>query len=215
LLIQASIEVSEMQLKPAVFIDKDGTLVQDVPYNVQTDCIRLAPGAELALPRLARRGYELVVISNQSGVARGYFDEAALKAVEARLRELLDGIGVSLGGFYCCPHHPQGSVAKYSISCDCRKPKPGLFLRAAKELAIDLSASWMIGDILDDVEAGHAAGCRSILIINGGETEWDVSKLRAPDAVASNLEGAAARILADRRPGWPREIASKGAMAHV
>src|SRR5829696_5662353 len=155
-----------MPSRPAIFLDKDGTLVQDVPYNVAPERVLLAPGADVALPRLARRGYQLVVISNQSGVARGYFDESALAGVERRIRELLDEIGVPLAGFYYCPHYAAGCVAEYSIDCDCRKPKPGLLLRAAMDLDLDLTASWMIGDILDDVEAGHAAGCRSILLLN-------------------------------------------------
>jgi D-glycero-D-manno-heptose 1,7-bisphosphate phosphatase len=184
-----------MQLRPAIFLDKDGTLIQNVPYNVAPEHIVLSTGAEQALPRLARKGYELIVVSNQSGVARGFFDEAALTGVERRLRELFADLGTPLAGFYYCPHFIDGSVERYAIDCSCRKPKPGMLLRAARELALDLSASWMIGDILDDVEAGHLAGCQSILLLNGGETLWDVSGVRLPDAVALDLSGAAERIL--------------------
>ncbi|RIK74712.1 MAG: HAD family hydrolase [Planctomycetota bacterium] len=183
-----------MICEPAVFLDKDGTLVNDVPYNVDPSQISLAPGAA-ALPRLVEAGYRLVVVSNQSGVARGYFDEQALNGVEQRLRELLEDLGAPLAGFYYCPHLPTGRVAQFAVRCECRKPQPGLLLRAAKELSLDLRRSWMIGDILDDVEAAHLAGCRAILLLNGGETQWVVAARRAPDAVARDLAGAATRIL--------------------
>jgi D,D-heptose 1,7-bisphosphate phosphatase len=194
-----------MQQSPAVFLDKDGTLTTNVPYNVSPDQIDLAAGAAEALPRLVRRGYQLVVVSNQSGVARGYFAEAALACVETRLRELLDELGAPLAGFYYCPHYPAGCVAEYAVDCTCRKPKPGLLLRAAHDLDLDLTRSWMIGDILHDVEAGRRAGCRTILVNNGGETEWDLSGPRVPDAITRDLQGAAAQILTgvSRRPSAP------------
>src|SRR5579871_1015067 len=106
----------------AVFLDKDGTLIEDVPYNVDPDRIRLSVGAMEALQTLHDAGYQLVVVSNQSGVARGRFPEAALAEVEKRLRELLAAAGVPLAGFYYCPHHPAGHVAPYAVDCSCRKP---------------------------------------------------------------------------------------------
>lgn len=178
----------------AVFIDKDGTLIDNVPYNVDPALIRLAPGAGEALVRLKQLGYRLIVISNQSGVARGYFPESAIEGVKTRLAELLSEYDVALDGFYYCPHHPKGTVAAYAHACDCRKPHTGMFLIAAREHAIDLKRSWMIGDILDDVEAGHRAGCRSILIDNGNETEWDASPLRQPDHTVAGLKEAACAI---------------------
>ncbi|MCC6492071.1 MAG: HAD family hydrolase [Pirellulales bacterium] len=183
-----------MHLRPAVFLDKDGTLVDDVPYNVEPARIVLAPGAA-ALARLVDAGFLLVVVSNQSGVARGYFSETALPAVEQRLRRLLGEFGVPLAGFYYCPHLPAGRIARFSVECQCRKPKPGLLLTAARDLRIDLTRSWMIGDILDDVEAAHVAGCRAVLLLNGGETRWVTSGRRLPDAAARDLAGAVTRIL--------------------
>jgi histidinol-phosphate phosphatase family protein len=181
----------------AVFLDKDGTLVEDVPYNVDPARIRLAPGAAEGLPALHAAGYRLVVVSNQSGVARGYFPEGALAAVEGRLRELLAELGVPLAGFYYCPHHPAGSVAAYAVACDCRKPAPGLVRRAAAELGLDVARSWFVGDILDDVEAGRRAACRTVLVDNGNETEWRLSPGRAPHHRAADLAAAARAILAD------------------
>ena len=178
----------------AVFLDKDGTLVEDVPYNVDPAQVRLMPGAAEGLRLLVAAGYRLVVVSNQSGVARGYFAEEALAAVETRLRQLLEEVGVCLGGFYYCPHHPQGCVAGYAIACDCRKPQPGLVVRAAQEHGLDLSQSWFVGDILDDVEAGRRAGCRTVFLDNGHETEWVMTPERQPHFTAPDLI-AAARII--------------------
>jgi rfaE bifunctional protein kinase chain/domain len=179
---------------PAVFLDKDGTLVEDVPYNVDPERIRLAPGAVAGLRALHAAGYLLIVISNQSGVARGYFPEAALADVEARLRALLAEAGVPLAGFYYCPHHPNGAISRYAVPCSCRKPAPGSIDRAAREHDVDLARSWFVGDILDDVEAGHRAGCRAILIDNGNETEWLDAPDRRPDHVVADL-AEAARII--------------------
>ena len=186
----------------AVFLDKDGTLVDDVAYNVDPLRVRLAKGAAEGLYLLARRGYRLFVVSNQPGVALGIFPEHALRAVEARLRELLRDVGVELAGFHYCPHLPNGTEAEYALPCSCRKPAPGMLFRAAREHGIDLERSWMVGDILDDIEAGHGAGCRTVLIDNGNETEWDLAFERRPDKVASDLFEAAALIVsADTRAG--------------
>lgn len=190
----------------AVFLDKDGTLVEDLPYNVDPERIRLAAGALEALRRMQDGGFRLFVVSNQSGVARGYFEEAALEAVDARLRELLVPAGVCLDGFYYCPHHPQGSVQGYAVACDCRKPQPGLLRRAAAEHGLDLAASWMVGDILDDVEAGRRAGCRTVLVENGQETEWVATPLRRPDAIVRDLPSAAQVIVAEDSPEPERNV---------
>ena len=188
----------------AVFLDKDGTLIDDVPYNVDPQRMRLACGAAAGLPALHRAGYRLIVVSNQSGVARGLFAEAALADVRRRLEEMMDAIGAPLGGFYYCPHHPRGRVPAYAVACDCRKPAPGLLLRAAEELGIELAASWLVGDILDDVEAGRRAGCRTVLIDNGNETEWRDGHHRMPHLAAPDLAAAAERILAADATGETR-----------
>ncbi len=158
-----------MERLPAVFLDKDGTLIEDVPYNVDPALIRLAKGAREGLSALHEAGFRLVVISNQSGVARGFFPIEAIVPVRRRLEDLLAEFDVFLTDFLYCPHHPAGVVREYAITCDCRKPAPGMMLRAAETLGIDLKKSWMIGDILDDVEAANRAGCRAVLIDNGHE----------------------------------------------
>jgi D,D-heptose 1,7-bisphosphate phosphatase len=187
----ASDEAEARAPRAAVFLDKDGTLVEDVPYNVDPGLIQLADGAEEALRMLHAAGYLLVVVTNQSGVARGLFEEAALAPVEHRLRVLLGRAGVPLAGLFYCPHHPEGSVEAYAVDCTCRKPADGLLRQAACEHGIDLARSWMIGDILHDVEAGRRAGCRTILLDVGHETEWALTPLRTPHVVARGLLEAA------------------------
>ncbi|MEM5383050.1 HAD family hydrolase [Paraburkholderia phymatum] len=179
----------------AVFIDKDGTLLEDVPYNVDPQQMRFAPGACEALCALACCPFKLIVISNQSGVALGRFDIGALDVVEAKLRAMFASCGATLDGVYWCPHHPEGSVPTYAQSCDCRKPAPGMLLRAAREHGIDLGTSWFVGDILDDVEAGNVAGCKTILLDNGHETVWRHTQTRVPTAYARDLHRAALMIL--------------------
>ena len=190
-----------MSGRVAVFLDKDGTLIEDVPYNVDPALIRPRAGVGSALARLQAAGYRLIVISNQSGVARGLFPEAALAAVERHLAALLADAGVRLDGFYYCPHHPEGSVPAYAVACACRKPQPGLLLRAAQEREIDLNRSWFVGDILHDVEAGRRAGCRTILLDVGNETEWLLTPARLPHAIVGDIGQAADRILRDGEPG--------------
>ncbi|MBP0590288.1 HAD family hydrolase [Paraburkholderia sp. LEh10] len=183
------------QRRAAVFIDKDGTLLEDEPYNVDPERMRLAPGACEALSEFACCSFKLIVISNQSGVALGRFEIGALDAVEAKLREMFASCGATLDAVYWCPHHPAGQVAGYSHACDCRKPAPGMLLRAAREHRIDLRASWFVGDILDDVEAGNVAGCKTILLDNGHETVWQRTQMRMPTACAPDLHRAALMIL--------------------
>lgn len=180
----------------AVFVDKDGTLVHDVPYNADPDRIALMPSAGEGLRLLRAAAYRIVVVSNQSGVARGFFDMTAVEDVERRVRELLASEGVVIDAFAVCPHHPDGVVELYRLECDCRKPKPGLLTRVADDLGIDLERSWMVGDILDDVEAGRRAGCRSVLLDNGHENEWVVTLDRTPDERAADLLEAARVIRA-------------------
>ncbi|CAL8480697.1 D-glycero-alpha-D-manno-heptose-1,7-bisphosphate 7-phosphatase [Caballeronia sp. S22] len=182
-------------LRPAIFIDKDGTLLDDLPWNVDPRRMRLAPGTFDALRVFAWLGVPLFVISNQSGVALGKFTREALDPVEARLRALVKEAGAELAGVYWCPHHPQGIVPAYTRRCECRKPAPGMLLRAAREHGIDLARSWFIGDMLDDVEAGHRAGCRSVLVDNGNETEWLAGAGREPDIVVKDLHEAARAIV--------------------
>ncbi|SDE36634.1 D-glycero-alpha-D-manno-heptose-1,7-bisphosphate 7-phosphatase [Paraburkholderia lycopersici] len=181
--------------RPAVFLDKDGTLLEDVPHNVDPSRMRFAPGAARALALLARTQLPLFVVSNQRGVALGRFAHAALGGVEAQLRRMFVGCGATLHAAYWCPHDPLGHVAPYACNCTCRKPAPGMLLRASREHGIDLARSWMVGDILDDVEAGNRAGCRAILADCGNETLWQSAPARLPYAIVADLHEAAQLII--------------------
>lgn len=178
-----------------VFLDKDGTLIEDLPYNVDPRRVRFAPGARDAVRRLAEAGWPIAIVTNQSGVARGYFTLEALDELARHLRRELEALGARWAGFYACPHLPEG-VNEYAIDCDCRKPAPGLIRQAATELGADAASSWFVGDTWMDVAAGRAAGCRTVLVgpeSRAGRT-WPPD--RRPDHARPDLLGAAEVILA-------------------
>jgi D-glycero-D-manno-heptose 1,7-bisphosphate phosphatase len=181
-------------MRPAIFLDKDHTLIPDLPYNVDPEKISLTPGVDRALPMLQQAGYAIVVVSNQSGVAKGFFPLSALQRVEEKLRHLLAQSGVRLDGFYCCPHHPEGTIAQYAFPCTCRKPQPGLLRKAAQELGLDMAHSWMIGDIWSDIEAGRAAGCKTILFTYHTDAAHELKTAR-PDYVATDFAQVAHIVL--------------------
>jgi D-glycero-D-manno-heptose 1,7-bisphosphate phosphatase len=180
-------------LRRAVFIAKDGTLVEDVPNNVDPARLRFTPNAFDGLRLLADSGYELIVVTNQPGLAYGLYTRAALTQLQLALAEMLQREGVRLADFYACPHAP--GPAGPVPACLCRKPAPGLLRQAARAHALDLQRSWTIGDILDDVEAGRRAGCRTVLLDVGHETAWRLSPLRTPHVRAADLLQAARAIV--------------------
>lgn len=175
--------------RAAVFLDKDGTLVENVPYNVDPDLLRFTPNAVAGLRHMVQLGYVLVVVSNQSGLARGFFNRSQLGRLQRALcQKVKQEAGVELAGFYACPHLPGPRDAP---ACLCRKPAAGMLKQAALALNLDLSRSWMVGDILHDVEAGRRAGCRTVLLDVGNETEWRMSPLRTPHHRCGDLRDAA------------------------
>lgn len=178
-------------MKKAVFIDKDGTLIRDVPYSVQLSDITLTDGVAGFLRTMRRLHYTIVVVSNQAGLAHGYFDRHALTRSFDHINRLLADEGAQIDDFFYCPHHPAGRVLEYALPCDCRKPEPGLILQAAAKHGIELAESWMIGDILNDVEAGNRAGCKTILMDMGNESEWNIREMRCPLLIAGSFEEAA------------------------
>jgi D-glycero-D-manno-heptose 1,7-bisphosphate phosphatase len=149
------------------------------------------------LQRLKERGYLLVVITNQSGLARGLFRESDLTRMHHHLHHTLAARGVWLDGIYHCPHHPDGVVPHLAVECECRKPRPGMLRQAANDLGVDLSSSWFVGDILDDVEAGNRAGCRTVLVDLGTEAP-PATSLRCPTAAAADTAQALDLILGDQ-----------------
>lgn len=184
-----------MTERKAVFLDKDGTIIPDVPYNVNPDLISLEDGVIEGLKLLKQAGYIFVVVSNQAGVARGYFQITELEKVKQKIDLLLNKEGIEIQAYYFCPHHIDGKISEFTKACECRKPRPGMILQATQDLQISTKDSWMIGDILNDVEAGSRAGCRTIIIDNGNETEWVESPFRTPTYVAANFLSAANFII--------------------
>ena len=182
-------------LRPALFLDRDGVLIEEVEYLARLELVKLIPGAAAVVRRFNDAGWRVAVVSNQSGVARGLLPESLLPEVHREIaRQLLEEAGAKIDGFYYCPHHPTAGQGSYRIECDCRKPKPGMLLQAARELGIDLAHSWMIGDRRTDLEAGAAAGCRTILVQTGygattGITGTDAS-LNLQAVVPSIVEAA-------------------------
>jgi D-glycero-D-manno-heptose 1,7-bisphosphate phosphatase len=156
-------------MQRALFLDRDGTLVHPSHYPSQPEQLCLYPNIAAELQALQRMGLLLIVITNQSGIARGYFTEADLQRMHDYLKAQFAAQAVFLDAIYHCPHHPDGVISELSFRCDCRKPQPGMLLRAASDHNIDLHHSWFVGDILDDVEAGNRAGCRTALVDLGTE----------------------------------------------
>lgn len=153
----------------AIFFDRDGTLIRDKNYIARAEEVELCPGAPEAVREARALGFEVVVVTNQSGVARGFFDEAAVRAVNRRMVELL---GVEPEAIYCCFHLPEGLRLEYAIECDCRKPRPGLLRRAERERGVSLKDSFVVGDSIRDLVAGRAVGARTVLLMSGSAAEY-------------------------------------------
>lgn len=186
----------------AVLLDRDGIINEDVGYVGNPRRFRLLPKVPEAIRLLNEAGFKVIVVSNQSGVARGLFTEDAVDRVNRRMKRELLADGAVIDAVYYCPHHPEIGEPPYRTECDCRKPKPGLLLRAAEEFRLDLTQSYVVGDEARDVEAGHSAGCRTILV-SGPHCESEVTGTKC-DYVARDLYEAARIVLSDmteQRPG--------------
>jgi len=177
--------------RPAVFIDRDGTLTEEVGYVNHPQRLRLLPRSAEAIRRLNERGIAAVVVTNQAGVARGYFSEEVLHAVTARLADQLEQAGAHLDGIYVCAHHPSEGEPPWRAECDCRKPRPGLFFQAAAELGVELRASTVVSDKASDLAVAPKIGARGVLVLTGyGLGEWEYRRhafVTPPDHVAGDL----------------------------
>lgn len=185
----------------AVFLDRDGTINEEVGYLHDPAQVRLTPGAGPALARLNAAGLFVAVVSNQSGLARGYFGEAEVAAVTAEVARQLAAHAARVDAWYHCPHLPEGEVAHLAIRCDCRKPGTGMLERAAAEHGLWLGGSFMVGDRLGDVACGNRAGAASILVRTGHDDGPPTEPDQRPDHHADDLAGAVAWILARLREG--------------
>jgi D-glycero-D-manno-heptose 1,7-bisphosphate phosphatase len=192
-------------IERAVFLDRDGTINEEMGYINHLDRFVLLPGAAAAVRSINASGLKAVVVTNQSGAARGYFPLAFIDRVHEEMRRLLSEEGAFLDGIYTCPHGPRpGNV---EAGCDCRKPRPGLLLRAARDLNLDLAGSYVVGDRFQDVEMARRAGARAVLVLTGygrGELEFvGPASPTKPDFVAADLPQAVEWILADPRIRGP------------
>ena len=170
---------------PAVFLDRDGVLIEDVHLLTKPSQVRLMEGAAQAVKTLREAGYQVIVVSNQTVIARGLATEEDVEIVNQQIQRLLrTEVGQGVDAFYVCPHHPSATLIQYRMSCDCRKPRPGLLLHAAAEHDIDLSRSYMIGDRITDVIAGQRAGCRTIMVESGKHLD---PPIESPDPLDLNV----------------------------
>lgn len=181
----------------AVFLDRDGTINEEVKYLSRLEQLDLFPFTFEAIRMINESGMKAVVITNQSGVARGFFKETFLDTVHARINELLGEKGAHIDRFYYCPHHPIYGNGPYKVDCDCRKPKPGLIMKAMEDLQIDLSRSYIIGDMIKDLQAGHNAGVKKAILVKTGYGE-DVVEAGIATYVADNILDAVKWIMKDR-----------------
>lgn len=188
-------------MRRAVFIDRDGTISEEVGYINHASRFLTFPYAADAIKKLNESGWLAIVVTNQAGVARGYFAEEMIQTVHQRMTEDLARGGAKLDAVYYCAHHPSVGEPPYRLDCDCRKPKPGLITRAAGDFAIDLENSWMVGDRYSDIELARNAGVKSAFVLSGyGRGEWEHQRTNwteQPDLVAEDLLEAVRLIVAD------------------
>ncbi|RMF44670.1 MAG: HAD family hydrolase [Anaerolineae bacterium] len=199
----------------AVFLDRDGTLNREVNYLGDPEQLELLPGVPEGLRALREAGARLVVVTNQAGVARGYYSERDVHRVHAALREKLSAHGAEVDEVYYCPHHPTAGRGHYKKDCPNRKPSPGMLLQAQRDFNLDLTRSFIVGDKLSDLLAGHQVGCRTVLVLTGYGEQTRASLDEhgfSPDFVARDLQEAAEWIVANRP--IPLEAAHEQSVAH-
>lgn len=193
-----------MKKNPAVFLDRDGTICEEVGYMASVEQMKLIPRSAEGVRLLNRGGFKVVVITNQAGVARGFFPESVLENLHGEMERQLEEAGARVDGIYYCPHHPTEGVPPYLRECDCRKPATGLLRRAAAELNLDLSSSYMIGDHFSDVECGQRVGGETVLVLTGHGRETLARKdswIKPPSYIAADLYEAVQWVLRD----WEKE----------
>lgn len=195
-----------MKKNAAIFLDRDGTINEEVGYLDSPDKLAIFPSAFEAVRLINQSGRKTIVVTNQAGIARGLFGEGLVEEIHQILQAVFRKKGALIDAFYYCPHHPTEGAPPYRQTCDCRKPAPGLFLRAARDLNLDLSASWMIGDRYNDMEAAHRAGAKGILVKTGygadaiaGAGPDGETPAGKPDLIADDILQAVHMILGSRK----------------
>lgn len=179
----------------AVFLDRDGTIIEDSGYPHERDKIRFLSRASEGIALLNRNGFKVIIVTNQAGVARGYFTEETVQEINRYIQECLARAGARIDMIYYCPHHVEGVIEEYRVDCHCRKPNPGMIEQAARDFEIDLAGSFVVGDHLSDVQAGRRAGCRTVLLSEEGRLEMGKPGDLFADHVARDLYEAAEWVL--------------------
>ena len=185
-------------LRNAVVIDRDGVIIEDTDYVYKSADLSFIPGSIEALQTLSRSSYKIIIITNQSGIGRGYFTESDYHVFTETLLEKLSDYGARVDGVYFCPHHPASGMGRYKTLCPCRKPRTGMLTKASREHGIRLRGSWLIGDKTSDIKAGADAGCKTILVKTGYAGRDLQFRLKA-DLIANDLNDAIRAILINRR----------------
>ena len=185
----------------AVFLDRDGTINEEVNYLGDPAHLKLTPDAAKAIYLLNSHNIPVIVVTNQAGIARGYFTETQMHLVHQALDLMIAVENAKIDAYYFCPHHPTAGIGDYKITCTCRKPHPGMLYQAAQDLQLDLSKSYLVGDKLTDIQAGNLAGCQTILVETGygkeeSKTQQDETK---PDQISPNLLSAIQWILSQSK----------------
>lgn len=183
--------------KKTVFLDRDGTINVEKNYLYKREDFSFIQGAPEAIVLLKNSGYQVIVVSNQAGVARGYYTEADVETLHKFVNKELKKWNTSIDAFYYCPHHPTAGIGKYRRKCDCRKPKTGLLEHAVRDYPTDMDLSWMIGDNKSDIEAGAAFGVRTILVRTGYGKQLELENYGKYDYIADNLYQAVEIVLAN------------------
>ena len=183
----------------AVFLDRDGVINEERGYVHTLEDFVLLPGVVAAIRYLRSSGFKVIVVTNQSGVARGFFEVTAVDRLHRHFQGILSAAGEQVDAIYCCPHYPKGVVEEFAHTCDCRKPMPGLLLRAARELNLNLSASYLVGDKLSDIQAGRRAGVKKTFLVRTGHP-LTPEAVSCADFLTSDLYEAASAIVSQELP---------------
>lgn len=216
----------------AVFLDRDGTIVEERDYLARREELRFIPGSKEAIKRLRDAGFKIVVVTNQSGIARGYFTEQTIHDIHETIQQRLRPLGTRIDGFYYCPHHPSKGLARYRMKCNCRKPGPGMFLQAVRELGLDLNKSFLVGDSVEDIRAAQNLRIKPILVLTGYGRESRhyvprevitvrrladaaelILKVEKPSAEASAISVRTGRVTADLKTASTPRITKRKANA--
>lgn len=191
-------------MNKAVFLDRDGVITQDPPhYAHRIDQLELIPRSSEAIRLLNENGFRVVVVSNQSGVARGYYQEKDVEIFNNAMKKKLEVVGANIDAIYYCPHYPDAKIEEYRVVCDCRKPKPGMLKRAEKNLNLELKQSFLVGDKISDIEAGYSVGCKTLLVLTGhgtDELEKNEKMDIKPDYISKDLYLASKEIIRNINP---------------